>query len=331
MKRMRSEQPGEIDTSPLLAIDVPPPVPRFGEVLIRVEVCAACHTDLHVVEGDLPRRLSPITPGHQVVGEIAAVRGVTDLAVGQRVGAFWLRSACGVCGYCQRGQENLCPSAEFNGYSANGGYAEYMTAPGNFVVLIPDSLSSEQAAPLLCGGAIGYRALRLSEAGDGARVGLYGFGASAHLVLQLARHRGMEVYVFTRSEVHRQLALKLGAAWAGGAETDPPPEIDAGIIFAPAGWIIPLALRALRPGGTLALAGIHMSDIPQMPYDLLYHERTVRSVANVTRQDAREVLELAVTIPIQSEITEYRLVDANLALQDLKHGDVNGAAVLRVS
>jgi alcohol dehydrogenase, propanol-preferring len=330
MLRMRSEQPGEIDTSPLLAIDVPPPVSRFGEVLIRVEVCAACHTDLHVVEGDLSRRLSPITPGHQVVGEIAAVRGVTDLTVGQRVGAFWLRSACGVCAYCQRGVENLCRSAEFNGYSAHGGYAEYMTAPGNFVVLIPDSISSEQAAPLLCGGAIGYRALRLSEARDGDRIGLYGFGASAHMVLQLARHRGMEVYVFTRSDEHRQLALKLGAAWAGGAEADPPPEIDAGIIFAPAGWIVPLALRALGPGGTLALAGIHMSPIPEMPYDLLYDERTVRSVANVTRQDAREVLDLAVNIPIRSEIAEYPLIEANRALQDLKHGSVNGAAVLRV-
>jgi propanol-preferring alcohol dehydrogenase len=265
-----------------------------------------------------------------VVGEIAAVRGVTDFTVGQRVGAFWLRSACGVCAYCQRGLENLCQSAEFNGYSAHGGYAEYMTAPGNFVILIPDSISSERAAPLLCAGAIGYRALRLSEARDGQRVGLYGFGSSAHLVLQLARHRGMDVYVFTRSEEHRQLALKLGAAWAGGAETDPPPEIDAGIIFAPAGWIIPLALRALRPGGTLTLAGIHMSSIPEMPYELLYHERTVRSVANVTRQDAHEALDLAVDIRIQSNITEYPLVEANRALQDLKHGRVNGAAVLRV-
>jgi propanol-preferring alcohol dehydrogenase len=307
------------------------PSPGPSEVLIRVEVCAACHTDLHVVEGDLPRRISPVTPGHQVVGEIAAVNGVADVAIGQRVGAFWLRSACGVCAYCRRELENLCESAEFNGYSAHGGYAEYMAAPGAFVVQIPDSFMSEQAAPLLCAGAIGYRALRLSEAQPGERLGLYGFGASAHLVLQMARHRGIQVYAFTRSEEHRRLALHLGAAWAGGAEADPPPEIDAGIIFAPAGWIVPLALRALRPGGTLALAGIHMSPIPEMPYELLYRERTVRSVANLTRQDAREVLELAAEIPIHSEITEYPLVEANRALQDLKHGRVNGAAVLRVS
>jgi propanol-preferring alcohol dehydrogenase len=331
MLSLRVNAPRSIDDAPLVPADVAPPVPRLGEVLIRVEVCAACHTDLHVVEGELPERLMPVTPGHQVVGEVAAVRGVADLTIGQRVGAFWLRSACGVCRYCRRGLENLCESAEFNGYSAHGGYAEYMTAPGAFVVPIPDAFSSEQAAPLLCAGAIGFRALRLSGVEGGERLGLYGFGASAHLVLQMARHRGIEVYAFTRSDEHRRLALELGAAWAGGAEVDPPPEIDAGIVFAPAGWIVPLALRALRPGGTLALAGIHMSAIPEMPYQLLYHERTVRSVANLTRQDAREVLELAAQIPIRGEISVYPLTEANRALQDLKHGRVNGAAVLRVS
>jgi propanol-preferring alcohol dehydrogenase len=312
-------------------MEVARPVPRFGDVVIRVEVCAVCHTDLHVVEGDLPARLTPVTPGHQVVGRIVAVRGVQDRQVGERVGVFWLRSACGVCRYCRRGLENLCEKAEFNGYTANGGYAEYMVARADFTVPIPETFTSDQAAPLLCAGAIGYRALRLSDVQPGERLGLYGFGASAHLVLQIARHKGIEPYVFTRSEEHRQLARDLGAVWAGGADAEPPPEIDAGIIFAPAGWIVPLALRALRPGGTLALAGIHMSPIPELPYELLYHERTVRSVANLTRQDARELLELAAQITIHSEISEYPLVEANRALQDLKQGRVNGAAVLRVA
>lgn len=331
MLSFRVDSPRSIDDSPLAAVDTPRPVPRFGEVLIRVEVCAACHTDLHVVEGDLPLRLTPITPGHQVVGRIAAMTGVTDRTIGERVGAFWLRSACGVCRYCERGLENLCPTAEFNGYTAHGGYAEYLTVPGSFAVSIPEAFSSEQAAPLLCAGAIGYRALRLSGIKPGERLGLYGFGASAHLVIQVARHQGIEVYVFTRSEEHRQLARELGAVWAGAAEAESAPEIDAGIIFAPAGWIVPLALRALRPGGTLALAGIHMSPIPELPYDLLYHERTVRSVANLTRQDAQELLALAAEIPIRSEVSVYPLSQASLALQDLKHGRVNGAAVLRVA
>jgi propanol-preferring alcohol dehydrogenase len=301
-------------------------------VLIEVEVCAACHTDLHVVEGDLPERLRPVIPGHQVIGRIAEVGArVGDRQVGERVGAFWLRSSCGVCRYCLDGLENLCEAAEFNGYTAYGGYAEYMTVPAAFVLPIPEGFSSEQAAPLLCAGTIGYRAMRLSGIQSGQRLGLYGFGASAHLVLQIARHKGIEVYAFTRSEQHRQLARDLGAVWAGGAEAEPPPEIDAGIVFAPAGWIVPLALHALRPGGTLALAGIHMSPIPEMPYELLYHERAVRSVANVTREDARELLALAAEIPVRSEITLYPLREANRALHNLKHGLVNGAAVLRVT
>jgi propanol-preferring alcohol dehydrogenase len=329
---MRVREPRTIDDSPLIADEVEVPTPGKGEVLIRVDVCSACHTDLHVVEGDLPERLRPITPGHQVVGDIVAVSAdVEDRAVGQRVGAFWLRSACGVCRYCRRGLENLCAAAEFNGYTAHGGYAVYMTAPAAYTLPIPDAFTSEQAGPLLCAGAIGYRAMRLSDVQPGERLGLYGFGASGHLVLQLARERGIDSYVFTRSEDHRRLARSLGAVWAGGAETEPPPEIDAGIIFAPAGWIVPLALHAVRPGGTLALAGIHMSPIPEMPYELLYHERTVRSVANVTRDDARQLLSLAAEIPIHTETTVYPLLEANRALQDLKHGRVNGAAVLRVA
>jgi alcohol dehydrogenase, propanol-preferring len=321
-----------IEESPLLAVETPRPAPAADQVLIEVEVCAACHTDLHVVEGDLPERLRPVIPGHQVIGRIAEVgASVVDRQVGERVGAFWLRSSCAVCRYCRDGLENLCEAPEFNGYTAHGGYAEYITVPADFVLIIPDGFSGEQAAPLLCAGAIGYRALRLSAIRSGQRLGLYGFGASAHLVLQIARHRGIEVYAFTRSEQHRQLARDLGALWAGGAEAEPPPEIDAAIIFAPAGWIVPLALKALRPGGTLALAGIHMSPIPEMPYELLYHERSVRSVANVTRQDARELLALAVEIPVRSELTVYPLREANRALQDLKHGRVNGAAVLQVA
>jgi propanol-preferring alcohol dehydrogenase len=227
--------------------------------------------------------------------------------------------------------ENLCVQTEFNGYTADGGYADLMVVPGAFVFRIPESFSSEQAAPLLCAGSIGYRALRLSAIQPGECLGLYGYGASAHLVQQLAQHQGCQVSVFTRSEAHRQLARDLGAVWVGGAEADPPPEIDSGIVFAPAGWIVPLALRALSPGGTLALAGIHMSPIPEMNYGLLYHERVLRSVANLTRQDAHGMLKTAAEIGMKSTVTSYPLARANEALQDLKHGRVNGAAVLRVS
>lgn len=331
MKAMVVRQQRSIDDRPLELADLPEVTPGPDEVLVRVSACAVCHTDLHVVEGDLPPIKLPIVPGHQIVGVVEQVGpGAANVRVGDRVGIPWLRQTCGRCRFCARGLENLCEVAEFTGYHADGGYAEYTIAPADFVYPLPASFPDEAAAPLLCAGVIGFRALRLCEVRPGERLGLYGFGASAHLVLQVARHWGCDVYVFTRSEEHRLHARELGAAWAGGAEGQAVPEIDAGIIFAPAGWLVPLALAALRPAGTLALAGIHMSPIPELDYRLLYRERTLRSVANLTRQDVREFLDLATEIPIRTEVTPYPLERANEALQALKRGDVHGAAVLTI-
>jgi len=324
--------PRVFDQSPLALTEVPAPQPGPGQVRLQIRCCAICHTDLHIVEGDLPLPKLPIIPGHQIVGVIDAVGGaVHQLKVGDRVGVPWLHSTDGTCQFCLAGNENLCEQARFTGYHVDGGYAEYCVADAKSAYLLPAAFSAEHAAPLLCAGVIGFRAYRLSRVKPGQRLGLYGFGASAHLVLQLARFQGCEVYVFTRGAGHRKVAEDLGAAWTGSGEDSPPHPLDASIIFAPAGSLVPLALRVLRKGGVLALAGITMSPIPALNYELLYHERVVCSVANSTRGDCREFLRQAAEIPIRPRIQLYPLADANRALQDLKHSRLEAAAVLETS
>jgi propanol-preferring alcohol dehydrogenase len=320
-----------IEGSPLQCDEVTMPLPRPGEVRVQVRCCGVCHTDLHICEGELELPKLPLVPGHQIVGIVDALgSGVRSLKAGDRVGVPWLYSTDGTCDYCRRGLENLCSNARFTGYHVDGGYAEYVTVPEGSAYALPAAFSDDNAAPLLCGGVIGYRSYRLSGVGKGERLGLFGFGASAHLVLQLARYEGCEVYVFTRAQPHRDLARQMGAAWAGRAEDTPPGELDAGIIFAPAGSLVPLALSRLRRAGTLVLAGITMSAIPKFDYSLLYYERHLRSVANSTHQDVREFLDLAAQARLQTEIEIFPLEKANLALQKLKRSEVNGACVLRV-
>ncbi len=328
---MLLEKPKPAEEAPLRAAEIPLPVPGPGEIRVQVRACAVCHTDLHIVEGDLPLSLLPIVPGHQIVGVVDA-RGAdaTQFREGERVGIPWLYSTCGECAYCRKGLENLCERARFTGYHVNGGYAEAVVVSEAFAYPIPPLFSDLQAAPLLCAGIIGYRALRLSSVRPGERLGLFGFGASAHVVIQLARHEGCEVYVFTRTAAHRQLASHLGANWVGAAEDSPPEQVDSAIIFAPAGRLVLDALRVLRKGGTVALAGITMSAIPQLDYNLLYHERIVRSVANSTREDARGLLHDAEAVPVRTEIEIYPLADANLALQNLKQSKISGSAVLKI-
>ena len=332
MKALPLHAAAPIESAPLIETSVPIPRPREKEVLVRVMVCGICRTDLHAVEGDIPPAKSPVVPGHQIVGIVEESGEKSGLLKpGDRVGVSWLNWACGECGFCRIGKENLCPKARFTGYHVDGGYAQYLVAPLGFTHSIPEGFSEEHAAPLLCGGVIGYRALRLSEIQPGGVLGLYGFGASAHIVIQIAIHWGCRVLVFTRSAVHQELAKRMGAAWAGQAQHVPPEDPDCSIIFAPAGSLVPVALSRLKRGGTLALAGITMSDLPAMPYALLYGERTVRSVANATRQDASELLELAAKIPIRTEVEEFPLEEVNQALQRLKQGRINGAAVARVA
>lgn len=329
---MLLERTGAVEESPLLLKEIPTPEPAAGEVQVRVRCCGLCHTDLHTVEGELKLPRLPLVPGHQIVGVVEAIgAGVSKFKIGDRVGIPWLHSTCGTCKFCLSGLENLCEFAQFTGLHVNGGYAEATVVPEDYAYDIPPVFSDESAAPLLCAGIIGYRSFRLSGVRKGERLGLYGFGASAHLVLQFARYLGCEVYVFTRAQTHLDLATKLGAAWVGAAEDNPPAQLDAAIIFAPAGSLVPHALRALRKGGTLALAGITMSAIPQLDYSLLYHERMIRSVANSTRQDAREFLELAAAIPLQSEVQVFDLENANQALLALKRSEIRGAGVLRVA
>ncbi len=331
MRAMQLLQPALAEANPLRLVEVPEPTPGPGQVRVRVSMCGVCHTDLHTVEGDIHPPLMPIIPGHQVVGVVDAVGpGVEASWIGRRVGVPWLYRACGTCDFCQRGEENLCPNAEFTGFHAHGGYAEAMLAPADYVLSIPDSIPDDQAAPLLCAGIIGYRSLRKADLQPGERLGLVGFGASAHLAIQVARHWGCEVYVFTRSEEHRRHARELGAAWVGGAEDEPPAPLDRAVIFAPAGGLVPLILEKLRPGGTLAINAIHMSDLPAMPYQLIYGERTLRSVANATYQDGVEFLQLAAEVPIRSTVEFYDLESANQALIDLKHSRFNGEALLRI-
>lgn len=338
MRAMVLRDPGPVSEAPLHLADLPVPRPGPGEVLIKVTACGVCHTDLHTVEGELLLRHLPLVPGHQVVGVIEEMGPVTglgtmeaSLTVGQRVGVPWLYDACGECNYCWQGLENLCERARFTGLDEDGGYAEYMVAPAAFVYPLPEGFDDYHVAPLLCAGVIGYRSLRLAGLAPGEKLALFGFGASAHLALQVARYWGCEVFVFTRSPHHQELARQLGAAWAGRAGETPPDLADRAITFAPAGDLIPHALRALRKGGTLAINAVHLDHIPEFSYDLLYGERVLGSVTNLTRQDAREFLALAAEIPLQVSVEVFSLEEANQALQALKAGRINGAAVLEVA
>ena len=326
------DKTGPAERSPLAMRDIATPTPAAGEVRVKVHVCGLCHTDLHTVEGDIPLHKRPVIPGHQIVCAIEALgSGVTSHKEGDRVGIAWLHLTDGTCAYCGRGLENLCVNGRFTGYDVDGGYAEYTVVPADFCYPIPRVFSDEHAAPLLCAGIIGYRSYRLSGIRPGENLGLYGFGASAHLVIQLARHHKCNVFVFTRSEEHRAHARDLGAVWTGLAEETPPELMHAAIIFAPAGGLVREALRVLRKAGTLALAGITMSQIPALDYELLYHEKIVRSVANATRQDGREFLQLAGEVPLETEIQVFDLAEANQALQKLKKSEIRGAGVLKIS
>jgi propanol-preferring alcohol dehydrogenase len=328
MRAMVLDEPRQ----PLHEARVAQPHPTPDQVLVRVRACGLCRTDLHVVDGELTEPKLPLIPGHQVVGEVVAVGAqVEDRQVGDRVGVPWLGWTCGTCSYCQRGQENLCDRARFTGYSLDGGYAEYMVADERFCFPIPEGYPNEQAAPLLCAGLIGYRALR--AAGDAERLGLYGFGAAAHIVAQVARHQGRRVFAVTRPDdsAGQAFAVQVGATWAGDTTQPLPEQLDAAIIFAPAGELVPLALGAVAKGGTVVCAGIHMSDIPSFPYRLLWGERTVCSVANLTRQDGLEFLALAPQIPVHTTVAIHPLENANQALGLLRDGRVRGALVLAVT
>ncbi|MDP9227591.1 MAG: zinc-dependent alcohol dehydrogenase family protein [Actinomycetota bacterium] len=328
MRAMVLEEPGQ----PLIATELPDPDPGPGQVLLRVRACGVCRTDLHLVDGELPDPKLPVVPGHQIVAEVAGLgEGAGRFAPGDRVGVPWLGWTDEECRYCRSGRENLCERARFTGYQLDGGYAELAVADERFCLPLPESYEDAQAAPLLCAGLIGYRALRL--AGDAGRLGLFGFGASAHIVSQVAAHQGRRVFAFTRAgdDEGQRLARSLGAEWAGSSEERAPEELDAAIIFAPVGALVPVALGALARGGTVVCAGIHMSEIPAFPYELLWEERALRSVANLTRKDGEEFLTLAPRVPVRTHVREYPLADANLALEDLRSGRVHGAAVLNVS
>jgi alcohol dehydrogenase, propanol-preferring len=329
MKACVLRSPAPVETNPLDFADAPIPEPGRGEIRVRVSACGVCRTDLHVIEGELPPRKSPIIPGHQVVGTVDKLgEGATRRRVGERVGIPWLHWTDGTCEYCRAGMENLCDHPRFTGYTDDGGYAEYAVAPDDFVYTLTEKLSDEQVAPLLCAGIIGFRCLRLSQVKAGDKLAFYGFGAAAHVAIQVARHWGVEVYASTRGKKHQQLAAELGAVWVGEAADAPPVKLDAAIVFAPAGELVPPALEALKKGGRLILGGIHMSPIPSFSYDLLYQERSIRSVANNTRRDGEDFLREAAEIPVRTQVQVYPLREANRALNDLKSDRVNGAAVL---
>jgi propanol-preferring alcohol dehydrogenase len=320
-----------VETRPLHFIDIPPPEPGPGEVRVRVRANALCRTDLHVIEGDLPPRRLPLIPGHQVAGSVEALGpGAARFGLGDRVGIPWLRRTCGACRFCTSGRENLCESAHFTGWDADGGYAEYAVAPEEFVYPLPEGFSDEQAAPLLCAGIIGYRALSLTGLTSGGRLGFYGFGSSAHVTIQVARARGIEVAVLARSAGDRRLGLELGAAWTGATGERPPWPLDAAIIFAPAGELVPAALAAVEKGGAVVCAGIHMSAIPSFDYARLYGERLVRSVANNTRADGEAFLREAAAIPVRTRVATFGLEQAQDALIALKQGGFEGSAVIAV-
>lgn len=329
MRAMQLNRPRPVEEGPLEEAQIRKPIPEAGDILLNVLACGVCHTDLHTVEGDLPLPKVPIVPGHQVVGIVEECgEGADRHAPGERVGVTWLFSSCGSCSYCLEGRENLCPRAQFTGYHANGGYAEYLTVPQSSAFRVPEVFQDAEATPLLCGGVIGYRALRLSEIRPGQKLGMFGFGNSAHVVIQIAVKRGCGVYVFTRSRNHQELARELGAVWVGTADESPPELMDASIIFAPAGSLVPRALERLERGGTLALAGITMTSIPEMDYDLIYGERTVRSVANTTRQDAEDLLREAAEIPIRTVVETFPLEEANRVLLMMKQSKLRGGAAL---
>ena len=332
MKAMVLTATGDVAAHPLQLQDVPVPQPGFGEVLVRLTKCGICRTDLHVIEGELEHPMLPLIPGHQAVGVINRVGpGVRERTPGERVGIAWLQGTCGSCEFCMNGEENLCLQARFTGYHVNGGYAEYAVVPAAFAYPIPAVFTDQEAAPLLCAGIIGFRALRLSGIQPGQRLGLYGFGASAHIVIQIARHWGCDVYVCSLTARHQSLARTMGARWVGGASEPPPVRLHGSIIFAPAGELVPPALRALERGGTLALAGIHMSPIPSLSYDQdLFGERAVRSVTANTRQDGIDLLREAAAIPIRPRTQRFHLNEANQALVALKAGEIKGAGVLSI-
>lgn len=317
---------------PLRQADVEAPEAGRGQVKVRVRVCGVCRTDLHIVDGDLTEPKLPLIPGHQIVGEVVATGpGVDDFAPGDRVGVPWLGWTDGTCRYCRDGRENLCEEARFTGYDIDGGYAEYAVADQRYCFAIPEGYPDLQAAPLLCAGLIGYRSLRM--AGEGRRLGFYGFGSAAHILTQVALHQGREVYAFTRpgDDAGQAFARSLGAVWAGGSDQAPPETLDAAILFAPVGGLVPAALRAVRRGGRVVSAGIHMSDIPSFPYEILWGERSIHSVANLTRQDGVDFLDLAPKVPVQTEVRSFPLEQANEALDALRAGDVEGSIVLQVS
>ena len=325
MRAMLLQQPRH----PLREADVPLPRPGPEQLLLRVHACGVCRTDLHVVDGELTEPKLPLIPGHEIVGTVVEKGERAErFTVGQRVGVPWLGWTCGVCSYCRSGRENLCDRARFTGYHLDGGYAEHTLADQRYAFALPDIYGDAEAAPLLCAGLIGYRALVM--AGEGRRLGLYGFGAAAHIIIQVARHQGREVYAFTRpgdTEAER-FARELGAVWAGGSDQPAPEELDAAILFAPVGALVPQALRAVAKGGLVVCAGIHMSDIPAFPYDLLWGERTVRSVANLTRRDGEEFLALAPRVPVRTVVETFTLAQANEALKRLRTGRIRGAAIL---
>jgi len=325
MKAMLLERPGER----LRLADLPVPGPGAGQILVEVEACAVCRTDLHVVDGELPEPKLPLVPGHEIVGRVVRARGGVDwFRKGDRVGIPWLGYTCARCRYCVAGQENLCDAARFTGYQIDGGYAEYTVADARYCFPIHGPYTDAEAAPLLCAGLIGYRSLGM--AGDARHLGIYGFGAAAHIVAQVARHQGREVYAFTRAGdvVAQDFARELGAVWAGSSDERPPAELDAALIFAPVGALIPAALQAVRKGGVVVAGGIHMSDIPSFPYRILWGERVIRSVANLTRRDAEEFLALAPKVPVRTETELFPLAEANEALDRLRTGRLRGAAVL---
>jgi propanol-preferring alcohol dehydrogenase len=316
---------------PLQEVELPLPRPGPGQILIRVHACGVCRTDLHVVDGELAEPKLPLVPGHEIVGDITEIgEGVERFQVGERVGVPWLGFTCGTCPYCLAGRENLCDRARFTGYQIDGGYADYTVADQRYCFDVPAHYTDAEAAPLLCAGLIGYRSLVL--AGDARRLGLYGFGAAAHIIAQVACYQGREVYAFTRAGDHegQGFARHLGAVWAGDSASLPPTELDAAILFAPVGELVPAALRAVAKGGIVVCAGIHMSDIPSFPYHLLWGERIVRSVANLTRRDGEEFLDLAGRVPVRAVVQKFPLRDANLALNQLRNGRIHGAAVLEI-
>ncbi len=331
MRAWQVVSPGPIDGRPLEPAVVPVPEPGPGEIRVRVSVCGVCRTDLHLAEGDLAPHHPRVVPGHEVVGHVDALgHGSGRFEVGSRVGIAWLRHTCGVCRWCVAGSENLCVSPQFTGWDADGGYAEFAVVDEAYAYAIPEVFDDEEAAPLLCAGIIGYRALRRAELPDCGRLGIYGFGGSAHLTAQVALHRGARVHVMTRSPEAQALALELGCSSARGAYEEPPESLDSAILFAPVGDLVPVALRSLDRGGTLAIAGIHLTDIPSLEYSWLFEERQIRSVTANTRADGEELLDVASRIPIRPVTTPYPFAAADQALSDLAHDRVNGAAVLRV-